>query len=99
VDRAVVQTVLAQSIQVGRAHPGLRERQPGCEIAQGPVYRRERGRPPVSYNRVNVLVRIVRIRYDRPDLFPEVMRVRKRSVVAPELGRDHCGQKFALDSG
>ena len=91
-DRAVVEAVGAQSIQIGRRYAVLVVRELGGERAQRPVDLAERRGAPIADDGVDVGVSLRRITYELPDLFTEVMRVGLGSVVAAQLGRDDSGQ-------
>jgi hypothetical protein len=66
------------------------------ELAQRPVGGGELRLPPVPRDIVDESVGFLLGLEVPGDLGPEVVRVRLRSVVAVELGRDHGGEELAL---
>jgi hypothetical protein len=82
VDRAVVEPMSAQRVQVGGRHLVLVARELGGEHTQRPIDRAERRASPIADDGVDVGVGLRRVGDQLPDLFTEVMRVGLRSVVA-----------------
>jgi hypothetical protein len=80
-DGAIVEAMVTKRIEVIGDHVVLVVGQLRSKLAQRPVAVRKRRRLPVTRDRVNERIGF-RTVHELSDLFPEVMRVRLRSVVA-----------------
>ncbi len=81
----IVETMTTQLLQIIAAHLLLPVRELFGEGAQRMIRWTEGRGSPIASHRVHQGVRLFCVRDDRLDLFPEVMRVRLRSVVAVQL--------------
>ena len=97
--RPVVEAVAAERVEVRSDHvPGVMGelRREGAERTVGLA---ELGATPVARDGVDVGIRVCLVRNLVSDLFPEVVGVRLRSVVALLLARRHGGEHLALGPG
>ena len=93
VNRRVIESVLSESREVLRRHLLSTTRKLSRELTERPISGRERRASPIAGHRMYVRVGVGVCLEGALDLFPEVMRVRLRSVEAVELRRsDRCEQ-------
>jgi len=97
--RPVVEAVAAERVDVRSDHVLGVMGELRREGAQRTVGLAELGVAPVARDGVDVGIRVCRVRNLVSDLFPEVVGVRLRSVVAVLLARRHGGEHLALGPG
>lgn len=97
VDGTIVKPMFAKYIQIRGRYRLRFVRELRGKIAQRPVGRRKRRRPPVPCDGVHKAIGLGRVIQDLSDLFPEVVRVGLHSVMTSELGGNHRRQRFTLN--